>query len=104
MYKGRENYETVKHLMEGEECIVTGYGQSMTPVLKSGQSVRCIPVTEKTVLKKNDIVLCKVAGHFYLHKISAIKGGKTFQISNNHGHVNGWIGKKCIYGLVIEKF
>lgn len=66
MYKGKENYETVKHLMEGEECIVTGYGQSMTPILKSGQSVRCIPVTEKTVLKKNDIVLCKVAGHFYL--------------------------------------
>ena len=66
MYKGRENYETVKHLMAGEECIVTGYGQSMTPILKSGQSVRCIPVAEETVLKKNDIVLCKVAGHFYL--------------------------------------
>mgnify|MGYP001087736326 CR=1 FL=1 len=44
------------------------------------------------------------AGHFYLHKVSAINGGKTFQISNNHGHVNGWIGKKCIYGLVVEKF
>lgn len=72
MYKGRENYETVKHLMTGEECIVAGYGQSMTPILKSGQSVRCIPVTEETVLKKNDIVLCKVAGHFYLHKISAV--------------------------------
>ena len=79
MYKGKENYETAKHLMAGEECIVTGYGQSMTPILK-------------------------VAGHFYLHKISAIKGGRTFQISNNHGHVNGWIGKKCIYGLVVEKF
>ena len=25
MYKGKENYETVKHLMAGEECIVTGY-------------------------------------------------------------------------------
>lgn len=94
MYKGKENYETAKHLMAGEECIVIGYGQSM----------RCIPVAEGTVLKKNDIVLCKVAGHFYLHKISAIKGEKTFQISNNHGHVNGWIGKKCIYGLVVEKF
>lgn len=104
MYKGKENYETAKHLMAGEECIVTGYGQSMTPILKSGQAVRCVPVTEVTILKKNDIVLCKVAGHFYLHKISAIKGGRTFQISNNHGHVNGWIGKKCIYGLVVEKF
>ena len=56
MYKGKENYETVKHLMEGEECIVTGYGQSMTPILKSGQSVRCIPVTEKTGLK----TICRI--------------------------------------------
>lgn len=78
MYKGKENCETAKHLMAGEECIVTGYGQSMTPILKSGQAVRCVSVTEETVLKKNDIVLCKVAGHFYLHKISASKGGRTF--------------------------
>ena len=41
MYKGKENYETAKHLMAGEECIVTGYGQSMTPILKSGQAVMC---------------------------------------------------------------
>ena len=40
---------------------------------------------------------------FYKHTRVG-KGGKTFQISNNHGHVNGWIGKKCIYGLVVEKF
>lgn len=25
---------------------------------------------------------------FHLYKISAIKGGRTFQISNNHGHVS----------------
>lgn len=51
MYKGKENYETAKHLMAGEECIVTGYGQSMTPILKSGQAVRCVPVTEETILR-----------------------------------------------------
>lgn len=104
MYKGKENYETAKSPDGGRRMYRNWYGQSMTPILKSGQAVRCIPVAEETVLKKNDIVLCKVAGHFYLHKISAIKGEKTFQISNNHGHVNGWIGKKCIYGLVVEKF
>lgn len=66
MYKGKENYETAKHLMAGEECIVTGYGQSMTPILKSGQAVRCVPVTEETILKKNDIVLyyAKLQGIF----------------------------------------
>ena len=66
----------------------------MTPILKSGQPVICKPVTKDTLLKKNDIVLCKVKGNYYLHKISAIKNGVSYQISNNHGHVNGTINKK----------
>ena len=37
MYKGKENIITVEHLKNGEECIVVGFGQSMTPILKSGQ-------------------------------------------------------------------
>lgn len=66
----------------------------MTPIIKSGQSVICKPVTEETQLNKNDVVLCKVNGKYYLHKISAIKNGVRYQISNNHGHVNGIITKK----------
>ena len=53
------------------------------------------------ILKKNDIVLCKVKGHIYLHKISAINGNR-FQISNNHKHVNGWVSRNCLYGKVVE--
>ena len=41
-------------------------------------------------------------GHYYLHKISAIKNEKTYQISNNHGHVNGWISRNQIFGKVVE--
>lgn len=102
MYTGKENAITAEHLQNGEECIVVGFGQSMTPKLKSGQPVKVIPITKDVILRKNDIVFCKVNGHFYLHKISAIKNNNTYQISNNHGHVNGWIGKNKIYGKVIE--
>lgn len=102
MYKGKENAITAEHLRAGEECYVVGFGQSMTPILKSGQPVIVAPVTEDTLLEKNDIVFCKVNGHFYLHKISAIKNNKTYQISNNHGHVNGWISRSKIYGKVIK--
>lgn len=102
MFEGRENAITMTHLLNGEKCKVTGYGQSMTPRLKSGQSVVVEPVTDDTILKKNDIVFCKVKGHFYLHKISGIKNRVTYQISNNHGHVNGWISRNCIYGKVTE--
>ncbi len=101
MFKGKVNAIAAEHLKNGEECIITGYGQSMTPILKSGQRVRVSPINN-TVLNKNDIVFVKVAGHFYLHKISAIKNNTTYQISNNHGHINGYVGKSQIYGKVVE--
>ena len=101
MFEGKVNQISMQHLLNGETCKLTGYGNSMTPILRSGQSVICKPVTEETKLSKNDIVFCKVNGHFYLHKISTIKG-KQYQISNNHGHVNGTITKKNIFGKVVE--
>ena len=101
-FEGKENAITAEHLKNGEICKVVGYGQSMTPILKSGQPVICRPVTKDTPLKKNDIVLCKVKGNYYLHKISAIKNGVSYQISNNHGHVNGIINKNNIFGIVVE--
>lgn len=101
-YEGKENAITAEHLRNGEICKVVGFGQSMTPILKSGQPVICKPVTGKTELNKNDIVLCKVKGKYYLHKITAIKNGVSYQISNNHGHVNGTIGRSNIYGVVVE--
>jgi hypothetical protein len=102
MFKGKENAITAEHLRNGEECIIVGFGQSMTPILKSGQPVRVISVQENTELNKNDIVFVKVSDHFYLHKISAIKNNKSYQISNNHGHVNGWVSRAQIYGKVVE--
>lgn len=103
LFYGKENAITAQKLREGCICHVTGYGQSMTPILKSGQSVICIPVTGDTKLKKNDIVLCKVGGHYYLHKIVAIKAGDRFTIGNNHGHINGTIGRSNIFGVVTKK-
>lgn len=96
-----ENAIAMEHLRAGETIEIQGFGQSMTPRLKSGTICKVCPVTEGTQLNKNDVVFCKVGGHFYLHLITAIKNGNTFQISNNHGHVNGWISRKGIFGKVI---
>jgi phage repressor protein C with HTH and peptisase S24 domain len=101
-YCGKEDLATAEHLMSGETCYVTGYGNSMTPILQSGQSVIVEPVSEETELKKKDIVLCKVNGHYYLHFIHSIKNGVSFLIGNNHGHMNGWISRSKIYGVVRE--
>lgn len=102
-YSGFENHETAEHLKNGEICKVTGIGNSMTPILESKQPVICIPVTDETELEKRDIVMCKARGHYYLHLIHAIKdNGQMFLIGNNHGHMNGWVNRKNIYGKVVE--
>ncbi len=101
-YSGFENQETCNHLSNGETCKVIGIGQSMTPILKSRQTVICIPITDDVKLEKKDVVLCKVKGHHYLHLIHGIKKNKEYLIGNNHGHMNGWVSRKQIYGKVTE--
>ena len=99
-YKGGENQATIARLLAGETVIVTGKGNSMAPKLKSGEALIVKPAMEDTVIKKRDIVLCKVRGNIYLHLVTAISG-KNYKISNNHGHDNGWTRK--IYGKFVRK-
>ena len=101
-FSGLENKISAEHLQNGEIVKVTGIGNSMTPILKSRQPVICIPVDENTILAKRDIVLCKVNGHYYLHLIWGVKPGDRYLIGNNHGHPNGVITRKNIFGKVVE--
>ena len=100
---GKENHESAEKLKARLVGRIQGFGQSMTPILKSGQEVICEPVKDDTKLNKKDIVLCKVKGHYYLHLIWAVKSDGTYLIGNNHGHPNGTIGRNQIYGKVVEK-
>ncbi len=75
-------------------------GDSMLPIISSGQPVKLEPILDRE-LKVNDIVFCKVKGNYYTHKITKIRG-KQYQISNNKSHVNGWITRNGIFGIVIE--
>ena len=69
----------------------------MVPLIYSRQPVDIRPVDR--VLSKGDIVFAKIGRRFYLHLISAVDGDRV-QISNNHGHVNGWTNKANVFGLV----
>jgi hypothetical protein len=53
------------------------------------------------MLEVGDIVLCKVAGNEYLHIVKAIDNG-SYQIGNNRGFINGWIGAEHIYGKCVK--
>ena len=68
----------------------------MTGRVESGQLCTVEPVDPST-LEVGDIVLCRVKGNEFLHIVKAIQG-ERFQIGNNRGFINGWIGANGIFG------
>jgi hypothetical protein len=46
-------------------------------------------------------VLCKVAGNEHLHIVKSIRDGR-YQIGNNRGFTNGWIGPQCVFGKCVK--
>jgi hypothetical protein len=94
----------LNELQSNGEVSFKPHGNSMTPRLKSGEPVRVksIPIG---LYKVGDIVYCKIKGGYVLHLLTAISYNKDkdkYQISNNHGFVNGWIGPDNIYGICVE--
>lgn len=98
----------IKKLEAGESVTLKPKGQSMTPRITSGQAVTIVPRGE-TEIDVGMVVLAKVKGKYFLHLVSATRFGQTksrealdvnnVQISNNHGHVNGWTSITKIYGI-----
>lgn len=86
-------------LTAGEQVQCRPRGSSMEPKLKSGQLITISPNLSN--LNKGDIVFCKVKGHYFVHLLTAIQG-ERYQISNNHGYINGWIGRSGLFGKVIK--
>jgi hypothetical protein len=64
--------------------------------IESGQLCRVEPI-DTTTIQVDDIVLCKVKGHNYLHLVKAIQGPR-FLIGNNRDGTNGWITGNAIFG------
>jgi hypothetical protein len=88
----------VSKLKAGETFVTSEKGNSMSPLLKSGQDHKLAPVKLENV-EVGDVVFCKVKGHFYTHLVKA-KSNRGCLIGNNKGGVNGWT--KQIFGKVIE--
>jgi len=93
--------EIIDKLLNGES--IKGYkegGNSMTPLIKHRQPVNLDPV-DTSKLSKGDMVLVKVRGNIYTHKVTALRKGQV-QIGNNHGGINGWTNLENVYGIVTE--
>ncbi|SRR3972149_2738720 len=92
------NYK-LERLQNGETFVTSEKGNSMVPLIKSGQEHKIAPITIDEV-KVGDIVYAKVHGNFYTHLVKAINAQKGCLIGNNKGGINGWTKK--VFGKVIE--
>jgi len=90
----------IEKLKKGEKVQFRPRGNSMKGKVNSGQLVTVEPMQNYTP-KIGDVVLCKVNGNQYLHLIKAIQG-ERYQIGNNIGRINGWIGRNSIFGICID--
>ena len=89
----------LEKLRAGETVSFRPRGNSMSGKIESGQLCTVAPVDPATV-EVGDIVLCKVNGREYLHLVKAIQG-QRFQIGNNRGRINGWVGGSAIFGKLV---
>jgi len=91
--------QIIKDLEEGKTVQFRPRGNSMTGRINSGQLCTVTPLDREPT--KGDVVLCKVRGAQYLHLVSAVRSDQ-YQISNNHGHVNGWTSRKNVFGILTK--
>jgi hypothetical protein len=91
----------IARLKNGKTVSFRPRGHSIKGKIESGQFCMAEPIKDFESLQKGDIVLCKVNSNEYLHLIKAIQG-KWFQIGNNRGRMNGWVGTNVIFGRCIK--
>ena len=90
----------IAKLRAGQTVSFRPRGQSMAGRIESGQLCTVVPI-DPAALRVGDIVLCRVGRHDYLHLINAIVDTQ-FQIANNRGFINGWIGADAIFGKCVH--
>src|ERR1035441_7028230 len=88
-------------LADGREVVVRPVGNSMSPRIRSGAHVRLEPVADPAAVAVDDVVFVRVRGHWVLHRVSAVEGGRL-QIANQRGHINGWVGRERVLGVATQ--
>lgn len=97
----RENF-VLKTLLETGNVSWKPHGNSMVPKINSGDQV-IVKKVQASACRVGDVVYAKVKGSYYLHLLSAIdETHNRYQISNNHGYVNGWVSADNVFGVCVQ--
>jgi TatD DNase family protein len=92
--------EAIRALARGETITIRPRGRSMRGRVEDGQAVLLEPLRGRTPAV-DDVVLVRVAGNVFLHRVVEVSKGR-FLIGNNIGGINGWTDAARIYGLAVE--
>ena len=101
--RGHEAYKA--RLAAGENVVRRETGNSMAPKIHSRERIEYTPVASPEDVREGDVVWCKVKGNHFTHLVKAKKlEGEMwrFQIGNNRGGVNGWIGFENVFAKAIS--
>ena len=89
--------EALEHILMGEEVARFEFGDSMMPILESGQYCKLIPIKNEDEVKVGDAVFCNLNGylmtHMVLMKSNSSYGKPKFLISSSGLSVYGWTEK-----------
>ncbi len=86
-------------LAKGQPIVACEKGNSMVPLIKSGQNHELTPCTWQDVMPDN-IVFCKVKGNYYTHLVLSKDWNRGVLIGNAKGRINGWT--KQVFGKVTK--
>ena len=93
--------EALDALMEGETVARFEYGDSMMPMLKSGEYCILHPVTNPNKVNIGDAVFCNVEGyimtHLVINKSTAHTDKPYFLIGDTNMNIYGWTSE--IYAI-----
>jgi phage repressor protein C with HTH and peptisase S24 domain len=92
-----------EELKKGNSVSFRPKGNSMQPLICSGDEIKVVPIKDYSKIKKGSVVFCKVNGNHYVHLVQAVTqkmGGYRFQIGNNKNHTNGTISQNQVFGVV----
>ena len=101
--RGHDAYKA--RLAAGENVKRRETGNSMVPRIYSREEIEYEPVTGPDEVRAGDVVWCKVKGNHFTHLVKAKRlEGEVwrFQIGNNKGGTNGWIGFENVFGKAIS--
>ena len=80
-------------------CCRFEFGNSLYPILKSGQFCELIPISDG-IIDTGDIVFCKVNGVYMTHMVEIVNNATGYcKIVDTQGNCYGWAKKEDVYAL-----